>query len=87
VLNAQDGGQHPDIIVADSESYSYLVFGLVHPLGMQYRPQFVDLPDQQPWRIDANAGHGALNKAARGKVRSQCTAARSIPPCPDLLGR
>jgi TnpA family transposase len=68
VLYAQDGGQRPDIVVTDTGSYSDLVFGLVHLLGIQYRPQLADLPDQQLWRIDANADYGALNRAARGKV-------------------
>lgn len=65
---AQDGGQRPDIVVTDTGSYSDLVFGLVHLLGMQYRPQLADLPDQQLWRIDQGADYGALNRAARGKV-------------------
>jgi hypothetical protein len=58
VLYAQDGGQRPDIIVTDTGSYSDLVFGLVHLLGTQYRPQLADLPDQKLWRIDAGADYG-----------------------------
>ena len=68
VLYAQDGGQRPDIIVTDTGSYSDLVFGLVHLLGMQYRPQLADLPDQKLWRIDAGADYGPLNQAARGRI-------------------
>jgi TnpA family transposase len=37
VLFRRDGGQRPDIIVTDTGSY-VVVFGLVHLLGMQYRP-------------------------------------------------
>jgi TnpA family transposase len=44
------------------------VFGLVHLLGMQYRPQLADLPDQKLWRIDQNADYGPLNHSARGKI-------------------
>jgi TnpA family transposase len=48
-------------------SYSDLVFGLVHLLGMSYRPQLADLPDQQLWRINPDAGYGPLDTAARGR--------------------
>jgi TnpA family transposase len=68
MLYAQDGGQRPDIMVTDTGSYSDLVFGLVHLLGMQYRPQLADLPDQKLWRIDPGADYGPLNTAARGKI-------------------
>ena len=68
VLYARDGGQRPDIVVTDSGSYSDLVFGLVHLLGMSYRPQLADLPDQQLWRINPDAGYGPLDTAARGKI-------------------
>lgn len=49
------GGQRPDIIVADTGSYSDLVFGLVQLLDMEYRPALADLPDQRLWRIEAHA--------------------------------
>ena len=68
VLYARDGGQRPDIVVTDTGSYSDLVFGLVHLLGMSYRPQLADLPDQQLWRIRPGADYGPLNTAARGKI-------------------
>jgi TnpA family transposase len=68
VLYARDGGQRPDIVITDTGSYSDLVFGLVHLLGMQYRPQLADLPDQQLWRIKQDADYGPLNTAARGKI-------------------
>jgi TnpA family transposase len=68
VVFAQDGGQRPEVIVADAGSYSDMVFGLVHLLGMEYRPALADLPDQRLWRVDTRADYGPLNTAARGKV-------------------
>jgi TnpA family transposase len=55
VVFSQDGWQRPDIIVADTGSYSDLVFGLVQLLGMEYRPALADMPDQRGWRVDAHA--------------------------------
>jgi TnpA family transposase len=68
VIFAQDGGRRPEIIVADTGSYSDVVFGLVHLLGMEYRPALADLPDQKLWRIDPGADYGPLNTAARGRI-------------------
>ncbi|MGH9123882.1 MAG: Tn3 family transposase [Acidimicrobiales bacterium] len=68
VIFSQDGGQRPDIIVSDTGSYSDLVFGLVHLLGMEYRPALADLPDQRAWRVDARADYGPLDTLARGRV-------------------
>ena len=45
-----------------------MVFGLLHLLGLQYRPALADLPDQRLWRIDAAADYGPLNTAARGRI-------------------
>jgi hypothetical protein len=56
------------VIVADAGSYSDMVFGLVHLLGMEYRPALADLQDQRLWRADASADYGPLNTAARGRV-------------------
>jgi len=81
VLFNQDGGQRPGVIVADTGSYSDMVFGLLHLLGLQYRPQLADLPDQRLWRIDPTADYGALNTAARGKV----DLARTRRHWPDIL--
>jgi TnpA family transposase len=50
VWYSQDGGQRPDIIVSDTDSYSDLVFGLVSLLGGEYRPALADVPDQKGWR-------------------------------------
>jgi TnpA family transposase len=68
VLYNQDGGITPEIIVTDNASYSDLVFGFVHLLGRQYRPQLADLPDQKLWRINTSADYGPFNTAARGKI-------------------
>jgi len=45
VIFSQDGGQRPDIIVADTGTYSDLVFGLAQLLGIEYRPELADMPD------------------------------------------
>ncbi|GAA2702488.1 Tn3 family transposase [Nonomuraea recticatena] len=66
VLFRRDGGQRPDIIVTDTGSYSDVVFGLVHLLGMQYRPALADLPDQKGWRIQ-DAHYGPLARSPAGK--------------------
>ena len=51
VIFGLDGGELPEIIVSDTGSYSDLVFGLLHLLGISYRPALADLPDQKVWRI------------------------------------
>jgi TnpA family transposase len=82
VLYARDGGQRPDIVVTDTGSYSDLVFGLVHLLGMSYRPQLADLPDQKLWRISPVASYGPLDTAARGKIdlgKVWCSPSRTPP--------
>lgn len=56
------------MIITDTASYSDIVFGLVHLLRRQYRPQLADLPDQKLWRVDPTADYGLLNPAARGRV-------------------
>jgi TnpA family transposase len=68
VVFSQDGGQRPDIIVADTGTYSDLVFGLAQLLGVEYRPELADMPDQRSWRIDPAADYGPLNTAARGRI-------------------
>ncbi len=56
------------MIIADTGSYSDLVFGLTHLLGKEYRPELADLPDQRTWRFDRDADYGPLNTAARGRI-------------------
>jgi TnpA family transposase len=51
VAFSQDQGQRPDIILADTGSYSDLVFGLGHLLGREYHPR---------WRTCPTKGRGAL---------------------------
>ena len=68
VIFSQDGGQRPDIIVADTGTYSDLVFGLAQLLDIEYRPELADMPDQRSWRIDPAADYGPLNTAARGRI-------------------
>ncbi|MEU8319627.1 Tn3 family transposase [Nonomuraea sp. NPDC048881] len=63
----RDGGPRPEVLVTDTGSYSDVVFGLVHLLGMQYRPALADLPDQKGWRIQ-DADYSSLSRFARGKI-------------------
>jgi TnpA family transposase len=62
------GGPRPEVVVADTASYSDLIFGLTQLLGMSYRPVLADLPDQRLWRVSPAADYGALNAAARGRI-------------------
>lgn len=68
VINAQDGGRRPEMIVTDTASYSDIVFGLLTLGDWHYAPQLADLPDQRTWRIDRQADYGPLQTAARGVV-------------------
>lgn len=68
VVLRQQGGVVPEAIITDTGSYSDIVFGLLHLLGRQYRPQLANLPDQRLWRIYPSAGYGPLDKAARGRI-------------------
>ncbi len=63
-----DGGRRPEVFISDTGLYSDMVFGLLKLLGVAYRPELADLPDQKLWRVDANADYGPLNSAARGKI-------------------
>ena len=64
VAFSQGQGQRPDIIVADTGSYSDLVFGLCHLLGREYRPALADMPDQRSWRVDGPV-LGSVSPAAK----------------------
>ncbi|MGH1349024.1 MAG: Tn3 family transposase [Nannocystales bacterium] len=68
VLNDQDGGVRPQVIVTDTSSYSDIVFGLLSLSGRTYAPQLADLPDQKLWRVNRNADYGSLSTAARGRI-------------------
>lgn len=68
VLYSQQGEPKPEVIITDTASYSDIVFGLVHLLRRQYRPQLADLPDQKLWRGDPTADYGLLNPVARGRI-------------------
>ncbi|MCA1677540.1 MAG: Tn3 family transposase [Actinobacteria bacterium] len=81
VVFSQDQAQRPEILVADSGSYSDLVFGLATLLGIEYRPEPADLPDQRTWRIDRDADYGPLDTAARGRIDVQ----RIKRHWPDIL--
>ena len=50
----QHGGTVPEVIITDTGSYSDIVFGLLHLLGRQYRPQLANLPELlgvQPYKV------------------------------------
>jgi TnpA family transposase len=63
-----DHGQRPDILISDTGAYSDLMFGLCNPLGIEYRPELADMPDQRAWRADRHADYGPLNTLARGRL-------------------
>ncbi len=63
-----DHGQRPDILISDTGAYSDLMFGLCQPLGIDYRPELSDMPDQRAWRVDRRADYGQLNQVARGRL-------------------
>ena len=63
-----DHGQRPDILISDTGAYSDMMFGLCRPLGIDYRPELSDVPDQRGWRADRSADYGPLNVLARGRL-------------------
>jgi TnpA family transposase len=63
-----DHGQRPDILISDAGAYSDLMFGLCNPLGIDYRPELADMPDQRGWRADRRGDYGPLNTLARGRL-------------------
>jgi TnpA family transposase len=90
VVQLQRGGKVPEAIITDTGSYSDIVFGLLHLIGIKYRPQLANLPDQRLWRFDGNADYGPLNQAARGHIdparvaaywEDMCRVAVSIHSC------
>jgi TnpA family transposase len=46
-LHRPHHGQRPDILISDSGAYSDLMFGLCNALGIEYRPELADMPDQR----------------------------------------
>lgn len=81
VIVSQHGGRIPEVIITDTGSYSDIVFGLLHLIGRQYRPQLANPPDQRLWRIDARADYGPLDKAARGVIDTAKIAAHWEDMC------
>ena len=68
LIYRQDGGPHPEVIITDTGSYSDIVFGLLHLLGFDYRPQLADLPDTKLWRTDPTTDYQQLDPIARGII-------------------
>jgi TnpA family transposase len=57
LLHRRDGGRQPQVLISDTGSYTDMVFGLLKPLGVAYRPELADLPDQKLWRINPSADY------------------------------
>ncbi len=68
LLYRRDGGRHPEVFISDTGSYSDMVFGLLKLLGVAYRPELADLPDQKLWRISRRSDYGMVDSAARGTL-------------------
>lgn len=68
LLYRRDGGARPEVFISDTGSYSDAVFGLLKLLGVAYRPELADLPDQKLWRTDPSADYGPADAAARGRI-------------------
>jgi len=81
LMYRRDGGRRPEVFISDTGSYSDMVFGLLKLLGVAYRPELADLPDQKLWRVDVNADYGPLDTAARGRI----DLARIKRHWPDIL--
>jgi TnpA family transposase len=48
LLYRRDGGRQPQVLISDTGSYTDMVFGLLKLLGVAFRPELADLPDQKP---------------------------------------
>ena len=68
VLYRRDGGRRPEVFISDTGSYSDMVFGLLKLLGVAYRPELADLPEQKLWRISRGSDYGTVDCAARGML-------------------
>jgi len=68
LIYRQEAGQRPEVIISDAGAYSDIVFGLLHLLDFDYRPQPADLPDTKLWCIDGSADYGPLATATRGRI-------------------
>jgi TnpA family transposase len=77
----RDGGRRPEVLISDTGSYTDMVFGLLKLLGVSYRPELADLPDQKLRRIAPGADYGLLDATARGRI----DLARVRRHWPDIL--
>jgi TnpA family transposase len=68
LMHRRDGGRRPEVLISDTGSYSDMVFGLLKLLGVAFRPELAELPDQKLWRINPTADYGPLDAAARGRI-------------------
>jgi TnpA family transposase len=68
LLYRRDGGRQPQVLISDTGSYTDMTFGLLKLLGVAYRPELADLPDQKVWRINPSADYGMLDGSAQGRI-------------------
>ena len=85
LLYRRDGRRRPEVFISDTGSYSDMVFGLLKLLGVAYRPELADLPDQKLWRFEVHADYGPLDIAARGKI-DLSRIRRHWPDIPRIVG-
>ncbi|MGH9011390.1 MAG: Tn3 family transposase [Acidimicrobiia bacterium] len=81
LIYRQDSGARPEVIIADTGSYSDMIFGLLRLLGFDYRPQLADLPDTRLWRLDPDADYGPLSTASRNRIDPS----RVVQQWPEIL--
>jgi Tn3 transposase DDE domain/Domain of unknown function (DUF4158) len=67
VAFSQDQGQRPDITIADTGSYSDVVFGLCYLLGREYRPRWRKCPTRRLLVPAAGARRHAARAARPGR--------------------
>ena len=61
----------PQEVMADTASYTDIVFGLFWLLGYQFSPRLADISSKRFWRIDRQAHYGKLNQVARHSIQTQ----------------
>lgn len=59
---------HPQTVMADTNSYTDIVFGLFWLLGFQFSPRLADLKSMRFWRMHRQAQHGVFNSVARSCI-------------------
>jgi TnpA family transposase len=75
-IHNRDGGPKPETVIADTASYSDIVFGLFAICGYQFSPLLADIADTRLWRFDL-----PFDQLSRHRI--QLT--RILAPWPDML--